>query len=183
MDKNTLFTLIYAFITVAAYLAGKYIFPEIPDEAKEKLHILTEWAEKFVIWAREFMDKKTGDEKMAAVVEQLKRIADEAGLDVTEEQLKAIAQTAYESTKAGEADASTEELEALTTPATTIVINTVPERVATATDDVPDGALQPNPDGTYNTYDDEGNVTGTISAEEYEAAANNVDVVVEDEAE
>ncbi len=45
---------------------------------------------------------KTGEEKMAAVVEQLKKIADEAGLNVTEDQLKAIAQTAYNAMKAGE---------------------------------------------------------------------------------
>lgn len=34
------------------------------------------------------------------------------------------------------------------------------------TDDVPDGALDQNPDGSTNVYDAEGNVVGTISEEE-----------------
>lgn len=33
---------------------------------------------------------------------------------------------------------------------------------------VPDGALDTNPDGSVNTYDEDGNVTGTVSAEEAE---------------
>lgn len=36
------------------------------------------------------------------------------------------------------------------------------------TNDVPDGALETNADGSVNTYDEEGNVTGTLSAEEIE---------------
>lgn len=40
----------------------------------------------------------------------------------------------------------------------------------TLTDAVPPGAMEPNQDGTYNTYDEAGNITGTITAEEYEAA-------------
>lgn len=38
------------------------------------------------------------------------------------------------------------------------------------TDALPPGAMEPNEDGTYNTYDAEGNKTGTITAEEYEKA-------------
>ena len=179
MDNKTLFTIIYAVVTVAAFLVGKYVFPKVPQNMKDKLKILTDWAAKFVIWAKEFLDKKTGAEKMAAVVEQLKRIADEAGIEVTEEQLKAIAQAAYEAMKAGEAEAIPAQLEAVTAqPAATVVINTAAEKVAIATDNVPDGALQENPDGTVNTYDADGNKTGTISAEEAEKAASNVEVIV-----
>jgi hypothetical protein len=179
MDNKTLFTIIYAVVTVAAFLVGKYVFPKVPQDMKDKLNLLADWAAKFVIWAKEFLDKKTGAEKMAAVVEQLKRIADEAGIEVTEEQLKAIAQAAYEAMKAGEAEAIPAQLEAVTAqPAATVVINTTAEKVAIATDNVPDGALQENPDGTVNTYDADGNKTGTISAEEAKKAASNVGVIV-----
>ena len=34
------------------------------------------------------------------------------------------------------------------------------------TDDVPEGALEQNPDGSTNVYDADGNVVGTISEEE-----------------
>lgn len=42
----------------------------------------------------------------------------------------------------------------------------------TLTDAVPHGAMEQNPDGTYNAYDTEGNKTGTVTAAEYEAAGN-----------
>ena len=40
--------------------------------------------------------------------------------------------------------------------------------VVSLTDNVPDGALETNEDGTVNTYDEEGNIVGTLSAEEVE---------------
>lgn len=45
----------------------------------------------------------------------------------------------------------------------------LPEGV-TLTDTVPHGAMEPNEDGSYNTYDTAGNKTGTVTAEEYEKA-------------
>ena len=36
------------------------------------------------------------------------------------------------------------------------------------TDDVPEGALDVNADGSVNTYDEHGNAIGTVSAEEVE---------------
>ncbi len=178
MNKEVIFSIIYCAVTVGAFCAGKYIFPNIPASVKDKLAELAEWAAKFVVWAREFKKTESGEKKMEAVVKQLKEIAEKAGMDVTEDQLKAIAQTAYEAMKAGEAEAQPEQLmkaiEAQTMP--TVVINT--GTVAVATDNVPDGALQPNPDGAVNAYDGEGNKVGTVSAEEAERAASNVGVIV-----
>lgn len=179
MNKDVIFSIIYCAVTVGAFCAGKYIFPNIPASAKDKLKDLAEWAAKFVIWAREFLKTESGQEKMAAVVEQLKAIAEEAGLDVTEDQLKAIAQTAYEAMKAGEAEAQPGQLlETVAQPlaAHTVIINAGTTTVAT--DKVPDGALQPKPDGTVNAYDGAGNKVGTVSAEKAERAENNVGVIV-----
>lgn len=36
------------------------------------------------------------------------------------------------------------------------------------TDDVPEGALAENPDGSINAYDQDGNVVGTVPTEEIE---------------
>lgn len=105
MNKEVIFSIIYCLVTVGAFCAGKFIFPKIPASVKENLADLAEWAAKFVVWAREFLKMESGEKKMAAVVEQLKQIAEKAGIEVTEEQLKAIAQTAYEAMKAGEAEA------------------------------------------------------------------------------
>jgi hypothetical protein len=141
MNKDVLFAIIYCVVTVGAFCAGKYIFPNIPASVKDKLTDLADWAAKFVVWAREFLKTESGEKKMAAVVEQLKEIAAEAGIDVTEDQLKAIAQTAYEAMKAGEAEAQPAQLlEAVTAPqpAATVIINT--DKVAVATDNVPNEA-------------------------------------------
>ena len=178
MNKEVIFSIIYCLVTVGAFCAGKFIFPKIPASVKDKLVDLAEWAAKFVVWAREFLKTESGEKKMAAVVEQLKQIAAEAGIEVTEEQLKAIAQTAYEAMKAGEAEAQPGQLleTAAITPGATVVINT--GAAAVATDKVPDGALQKNPDGTVIAYDADGNKVGTVSAETAEEAARNVGVVI-----
>lgn len=175
--NNVIYAAIYFGVTLGAFLLGKYVFPKVPQTVTDKLASLSAWAAEFVVWAREFMKSKTGEEKMAAVVDKLKEIADEAGLNVTEDQLKAIAQSAYEAMKAGEAATAVAPLEAITaTPAATVVINT--GTAAIATDKVPEDALEENPDGTVNVYDAAGNKVGTMPKEEAEAAASNVSAVV-----
>lgn len=175
-------------VAVAAFALGKYVFPNIPKSVSKKLQELSGWAEQFVIWAREFMKSASGKEKMDKVVEQLKKIADEAGLKVTEEQLRAIAQTAYEAMIAGEKENNTAEPpEALTaTPTATVVINTTApvtttEKVAIATDNVPEGATETNADGTVNLYDAAGNITGSVTNEEVEKMAAEVTKIVDEE--
>ena len=185
--NEVIYAAVYFAVTLGAFLLGKYVFPNIPQTVTNKLAELSEWAAKFVEWAKEFKKDKTGAEKMAAVVEQLKKIADEAGLDVTEDQLKAIAQTAYNAMKAGEKESTAEPLEALTaTPAATVVINTTApvtttEKVAIATDNVPEGATETNADGTVNLYDAAGNITGSVTKEEAEKMAAEVTKIVDGE--
>ena len=174
--NEVIYAAVYFAVTLGAFLLGKYVFPNIPKSVADKLGELSEWAAKFVEWAKEFKKDKTGEEKMAAVVEQLKKIADEAGLNVTEDQLKAIAQTAYNAMKAGEKESNTAELlEALTaTPVTTT------EKVAIATDNVPEGATETNADGTVNLYDAAGNITGSVTKEEAEKMAAEVTKIVDE---
>lgn len=185
--NEVIYAAVYFAVTLGAFLLGKYVFPNIPKTVTNKLAELSEWAAKFVEWAKEFKKDKTGEEKMAAVVEQLKKIADEAGLNVTEDQLKAIAQTAYNAMKAGEKESTAEPLEALTaTPAATVVINTTApvtttEKVAIATDNVPEGATETNADGTVNLYDAAGNITGSVTKEEAEKMAAEVTKIVDEE--
>ena len=175
-------------ITVAAFVVGKYVFPNLPKNVTDKLTTLSQWAAQFVVWAKEFMKKQTGEEKRAAVVEKLKEIADEAGIEVTEDQLRAIAQSAYNAMKAGEKEAGDAAGEALATyykigqreaakgSTVNIYTGTAPAEVkkAVATDEVPEGALEDNEDGTVNVYDADGNKTGTIPAKEAAEAAKGV---------
>ena len=145
-------------ITIAAFIIGKYVFPNVPKSVTEKLNTLSAWAAQFVVWAKQFMQSQSGEEKMAAVVQKLKEIADEAGLEVTEDQLRAIAQSAYNAMKAGEKEADiamAQPLEAVQAAAPTVNIYTgvqssTEDVTAVATDNVPEGALETNEDGTIN---------------------------------
>lgn len=184
--NNIIILAIQLAVAVGAFALGKYVFPNIPKNVSEKLQELSGWAAQFVVWAREFMKTSSGKEKMDKVVEQLKKIADEAGLKVTEEQLRAIAQTAYEAMMAGtkEAGQTTEasQAEPATVPAITI-INHGPAAVETngtvavATDNVPEGALEENPDGTVNTYNEAGEKVGTVTKEQVAAAERKVTTI------
>lgn len=180
--SNNIYAAVYFGVTLVAFLAGKYLFPKVPKTVADKLDMLSQWAAKFVVWAKEFMKNQKGEEKMAAVVERLKEIADEAGLDVTEDQLKAIAQSAYNAMKAGEKETQTAvaqyykvgSRESAKAPTVNIYTGTT----VTATDSVPDGALEDNPDGSVNVYNADGEKVGEVSAGVAEAAEQNVTNIV-----
>ena len=198
--ENIIFNAVLLLISIGGFLLGKFIFPNVPKSVADKLRQLAAWADKFVVWAREFRKQDSGPAKMEMVVEQLKAVAKEAGWDVTEDQLRAIAQTAYENMMKGAAEAQQTQEPALGASAacyyeigerkfaeaSTVVIN-MPgaaaenaPRVAVATDNVPEGALEPNPDGSVNAYDEAGLKVGTVDAATAEAAAGVDAVIVED---
>lgn len=197
--ENIIYNAVLLLISIGGFLLGKFIFPNVPKSVADKLRQLAAWADKFVVWAREFRKQDSGPAKMEMVVEQLKAVAKEAGWDVTEDQLRAIAQAAYENMMKGAAEARQpqETAQAASTAryyeigqrkyaeASTVVIN-VPgpaagaPGVAVATDNVPEGALEPNPDGSVNAYDEAGLKVGTVDAATAEAAAGVDVAVVED---
>ena len=197
--ENIIFNAVLLLISIGGFLLGKFVFPNVPKSVADKLRQLAAWADKFVVWAREFKKADSGPAKMEMVVEQLKAVAKEAGWDVTEDQLRAIAQAAYENMMKGaeEAQQTQEAAQAASAAryyeigqrkfaeASTVVIN-VPggsaavaaPGAAVATDNVPEGALEPNPDGSVNAYDEAGLKVGTVDAATAEAAAAGVDVAI-----
>lgn len=202
--ENIIFNAVLLLISIGGFLLGKFVFPNVPKSVADKLRQLAAWADKFVVWAREFRKQDSGPAKMEMVVEQLKAVAKEAGWDVTEDQLRAIAQAAYENMMKGAEEAQQTQEPALGAApaasaaryyeigqrkyaeASTVVIN-MPgaaaenaPRVAVATDNVPEGALEPNPDGSVNAYDEAGLKVGTVDAATAEAAAGVDAVIVED---
>ena len=176
--EEIIFLAIQLAVTVGAFLVGKYVLPNIPPSASEKLEELSGWAEQFVVWAREFMKDSTGEEKMDKVVELMKEIADEAEIEVTDEQLKAIVQNAYEAMKAGEAQVNAavaaQTAAAQTTPAPTVAIynnmssaeKEEEETEIIATDDVPEGATEPDENGMVKVYNEKMEQVGAITQEE-----------------
>lgn len=190
---NVIYAGVMFVLTLGGFLLGKYVFPKMPADVTAKLTSLSAWAKDFVVWAKDFLVDKTGPEKMAEVIKKLQEIAKEAGWNVTEDQLKAIAQNAYNAMmeaekKKQEETATVIPLEAVTAPAATVVINThapatvQTEKVAVATDNVPAGATEKNADGTLNVYDAAGNIVGSVTEEEAEKMAADVTKIVIDEA-
>lgn len=100
MDKQTIVMIIQVVVVIAAYLIGRYVLPNIPSETIEgitaQFNLMVEYADKFVSWAKWFKKDSTGTEKMNAVVEQLAGIADKYKINLSEEEIRAIAQKAYD---------------------------------------------------------------------------------------
>lgn len=93
------------------------------------------------------------------------KVFDETGAQVYPEQAAGEAGAAQEQPKSEQAKKSTPEGEK--------AVEKAQESVETvtaieATDEVPDGALEENPDGSVNTYNADGEKTGTVSKEEME---------------
>ena len=49
------------------------------------------------------------------------------------------------------------------------------------TDNVPEGALETNPDGSVNAYDEAGNVVGTVAVEEVEKLQEEAGEVIQEQ--
>ncbi len=182
MDNITFLT-VQLVIAIVAFAFGKWVVPNVPKSVIDNLMTLEEWAAQLVRYAREFLSDKTGKKKMEQVVAMLEEIAKKAKIEVTKEQLQAIVQTAYEEMKAGEATVGIDTTEMIQEAAQPqlITINITPPNggtVAVATDNVPEGALEENEDGSINTYNAAGEKTGTVTKEELAKAEADVGAIV-----
>ena len=131
VQNDLILVVIQCIILIGSYLVGRYLIPNIQTpEAKEtiqdviaKTDLIINYADKFVSWAKEFKKKSTGAEKMQAVVEQLTMIAQQNGIDMSQEQITAIAQKAYDSMKTGIEAAENDKIRAEASQnATTIIV-------------------------------------------------------------
>lgn len=78
------------------YLANNQNTRETITDITAKISIIIDYADAFVLWAKQFMKDSTGSEKMNEVVNRLNTIAKRYDLDISEEEIRAIAQRAYD---------------------------------------------------------------------------------------
>lgn len=85
-------------LAVVAVLLGKNVTSSNSTTtiAQESLAYITSWAYKFVVNAKNKLVEKSGSEKFAYVLEEVKKIAEAQGFDFSEEQLSAIVEEQYE---------------------------------------------------------------------------------------
>ncbi len=124
-----------------------YIHIYTIQSVTDKLDMLSKWAAQFVVWAKEFMKKQTGEKEAETDNATYYKVGQRAAAKGSTVNIY----TGYAGT------------------------------TAVATDNVPDGALEDNPDGSVNVYNETGEKVGTVSAEEAEAAERNVEKIVIEE--
>lgn len=118
MDRSVIILIIQLVIVVGSFFIGKYLLPFIGNNKEtietvlNQVTLISTYADSFVAYAKQFMKKSNGAEKMEEVVSQLNKIADRHGFSMTEEEIKAIAQKAYDNLKAGEEAAELEKKKA-----------------------------------------------------------------------
>lgn len=92
---------------IIAFLLGKYVFPEIKDAVNvamdllSKYPMLKEWGIAVCQYIAKYFSDISGEEKNKKAAEIIVQAADQAGIKITEEQARAIAQASYESMKGG----------------------------------------------------------------------------------
>ena len=67
--NEVIYAAVYFAVTLGAFLLGKYVFPNIPKTVTDKLGELSEWAAKFVEWAKE-QDRRREDGSSCGAVEE-----------------------------------------------------------------------------------------------------------------
>lgn len=105
MDKDVLILIADIIGLTIAYLLGKSQSITISNktinitEIESKIALITNYAEAFISWAKQFMKNDKGSVKMNEVVNKLTIISDRYNLDITEDEIRAIAQRTYDRMK------------------------------------------------------------------------------------
>ena len=99
--------LIIEFICViAGFVIGKFFLPtQTGQKTVEVIETVGLWATQFIHYCNQYINK-TGPEKMDYVIAELVKICEKEKIQISEEQIRAIAQKTYDSVKNGLADAS-----------------------------------------------------------------------------
>ena len=95
MDDIIYFGIMLA-ISILSFVMGKFVFPKIPNDNME---IIEKWAIKIVHFCRQFLAGEEGEKKMEKAVSLLDQIQHKYDMNLTEEELKAIIQYAYDKMK------------------------------------------------------------------------------------
>lgn len=106
MGDNIVILILQIIVLALSFLAGKYIVPKSSTDSisndLSKLQMIVTYADKFVSWANYFLDKGTGEQRMNEVVNQLRKVAEKYGIEMSDEELIAISQKAYDTFKASQ---------------------------------------------------------------------------------
>ena len=112
--EQGIFYIVIGLASVCFFLLGKYVFPRAADVINSALNmlesypLLMKWGEAACRYIKQYMDDMTGEEKNKKAAEFIMELAKQAGLKITEEQARSIAQAAYDADSAHEGQVSSD---------------------------------------------------------------------------
>lgn len=100
MWDNLIAMALQLLVAGVSFCVGKFLLPRLPKDTaaviQNKMDLVITYADQYVNWADRFMEGSSGTEKLNSVVGQLKEVANRYGFQASDQELTAIAQTAFE---------------------------------------------------------------------------------------
>ena len=97
--ESIVYLITWIIIVIALVIVNKTLGADSAKDVVMKTSLIIQYAEAFVSWARQFKSNLSGNEKMDVVIEKLTNVADKHNVDISEEEIRAIAQKAYDTMK------------------------------------------------------------------------------------
>lgn len=97
--ESIVYLITWIIIVIALVIVNKTLGADSAKDVVMKTSLIIQYAEAFVSWARQFKSNLSGNEKMDVVIEKLTNVADKHNVDISEDEIRAIAQKAYDTMK------------------------------------------------------------------------------------
>ena len=97
--ESIVYLVTWIIIVIALVIVNKTLGADSAKDVVMKTSLIIQYAEAFVSWAKQFKSNLSGNEKMDVVTEKLINVADKHDIDISEEEIRAIAQKAYDTMK------------------------------------------------------------------------------------
>ena len=96
---SIIYMITFVLFCIALFISYKFLGKNSTQDILNKTNLIIQYAGEFVAWAKQFQSSLSGNEKMDLVVQKLIDIANKNDIDITELEIKAIAQQAYDTMK------------------------------------------------------------------------------------
>ena len=112
--EHGIFYVVVGLASICFFLLGKYVFPQAAGAINnaltmlESYPLLMKWGDAACRYIKQYFDSMTGEEKNKKAADIIMELAKQAGIKITEEQARSIAQAAYDAMKRGESDSAHE---------------------------------------------------------------------------
>lgn len=97
--ESIVYLVTWIIIVIALVIVNKTLGADSAKDVVMKTSLIIQYAEAFVSWAKQFKSNLSGNEKMDVVIEKLTNVADKHDIDISEDEIRAIAQKAYDTMK------------------------------------------------------------------------------------